>query len=388
MYYAARSAPWSVVPWMPLALGCLQTTLAEAMKGLILLALIVNAESAVSFFSLTSDFKQLNRQETVLDNWLGFNEWYEFKETNGKSYGSVEEERFRFMIFLANKERINEHNRRYELGQHSYKLKLNKFADLMTEEFAAVMNGYRQEDKVRGEAPTHIRLAPEIELPSSIDWRTKGAVTPVKDQGQCGSCWAFSATGSLEGQHFRQTGKLVSLSEQNLVDCSTSFGNDGCDGGLMDYAFQYIKANRGIDTEASYPYDAEDEPCHFKRRDVGATDVGYMDIPEGDEHALKEAVAIHGPVSIAIDASQSSFQFYHSGIYDDPNCSSTQLDHGVLAVGYGTDPASGRDYWLVKNSWSESWGDEGYIKIARNEGNVCGVASSASFPLVSRKVSP
>jgi len=351
------------------------------MKGLVLLALVVHAVSAARFFEF--DFYRLNGLDASR-SWnrvSAFDEWHEYKETHGKSYTSPDEERRRFSIFHVNKKMIEEHNQRYELGEHSYRLELNKFADMLAEEFAGMVNGYKQERKVRGEAPSHIRLAPEVKVPSSMDWRTKGAVTPVKDQGQCGSCWAFSTTGSLEGQHFRQTGKLVSLSEQNLVDCSTSYGNDGCDGGLMDDAFKYIKANGGLDTEASYPYEAEDDTCRFNKQDIGATDVGYMDIPEGDEQALKEAVAIHGPVSIAIDASQSSFQFYHSGVYDDPNCSSTQLDHGVLAVGYGTDD-SGRDYWLVKNSWATTWGDQGYIKIARNEDNVCGVASSASFPLV------
>ena len=353
------------------------------MKLLVVLALVAHAARAVSFFSLGPNFNQLNRLEEAADNWeqmVAFQEWYEFKETHEKAYGSEEEEAFRLTIYNQNKKLVNDHNLRYDLGQHSYKLKLNQFADLTASEYAKMMNGYQHERKQRGEAPTHLPLASEVKLPTSMDWRTKGAVTPVKDQGQCGSCWAFSSTGALEGQHFRQTGQLVSLSEQNLVDCSTAFGNNGCDGGLMDDAFKYVKANGGIDTEASYPYEAEDDTCRFNKQDVGATDKGYMDIPEGDEQALKEAVAVHGPISIAIDASQSSFQFYHSGVYDDPNCSSTQLDHGVLAIGYGSE--GGRDYWLVKNSWSEKWGDQGYIKIARNEHNVCGVASSASFPLV------
>lgn len=166
-----------------------------------------------------------------------------------------------------------------------------------------------------------------------------------------------------------------------MVDCSTSFGNNGCNGGLMDYAFKYIKSNGGIDTEKSYPYEGVDDTCHFEKEDVGATDKGFVDIPEGNEKKLSEAVATVGPVSVAIDASQQSFQMYQNGVYYDEKCSSENLDHGVLVVGYGTEP-TGEDYWLVKNSWGTSWGDGGYIKMARNKENHCGIASSASYPLV------
>ncbi len=192
----------------------------------------------------------------------------------------------------------------------------------------------------------------------------------------------FFQTGALEGQHFRKTGTLTSLSEQNLIDCSESYGNQGCNGGLMDYAFKYIKENGGIDTEQSYPYEGQDDTCRYTKKNKGAWDVGFVDVPQGDEKALAKAVATVGPVSIAIDAARQSFQFYSHGVYSDPGCDPQQLDHGVLAVGYGTDEESGENYWLVKNSWGETWGDHGYIKMLKDKDNSCGIASSASYPLV------
>ncbi|CAF0936312.1 unnamed protein product [Rotaria sordida] len=309
-------------------------------------------------------------------------EWTLFKRTYGKQYNSVEEEANRRTIWEANLAKIHKHNLEADLDLHTYTLGMNRFGDMTHEEFKKQMNGFKMSTRTdTSEFDHHTFLAPSnVVLPDSVDWRTKGYVTPIKDQGQCGSCWAFSATGSLEGQHFAKTQKLVSLSEQNLVDCSGKFGNLGCDGGLMDQAFEYIKANKGIDTEKSYPYEAVDDTCRFKKQNVGATDTGYVDIKSMNETDLQTAIATVGPVSVAIDASQDSFQFYKSGVYNEPDCSSSELDHGVLAVGYDT--ASSKQYYIVKNSWGTSWGQKGYIWMTRNKKNQCGIATMASYPLV------
>jgi cathepsin L len=306
--------------------------------------------------------------------------WKLWKSANNKKYSDAEEH-VRRAIWESNLQKVQDHNLQADLGVHSYWLGMNKYADMTISEFVKVMNGYNV--TMRGERKQNrpeFTYNPKLQVPDTVDWRTQGYVTPVKDQGQCGSCWAFSSTGSLEGQHFAKTKSLVSLSEQNLVDCSRKQGNMGCNGGLMDYAFEYIKVNNGIDTEPSYPYQASDHPCRFKAADVGATDTGFVDITSKDENALQQAVATVGPISVAIDASHASFQLYKRGVYHEARCSQTQLDHGVLAVGYGVEGST--DYWLVKNSWGKSWGEEGYIMMTRNKNNQCGIATASSYPTV------
>jgi len=300
-----------------------------------------------------------------------FNSWLSL---HNKGYTSEADYAYRFSVYKANLEYVEEHNRK-NLG---FTLEMNKFADLTAQEFKAIYLGLTiNATNLEQTQPVHTH-DDRFELPDSVDWRTKNVVTPVKNQGQCGSCWAFSTTGSVEGATALKSGKLVSLSEQNLVDCSGSYGNYGCNGGLMDSAFKYIIANKGIDTEDSYAYTARDGSCKFNRANVGATISSYTDVQSKSESALQNAVANVGPISVAIDAGHSSFQLYKSGVYFESRCSPTQLDHGVLSVGYGTQ--SGKDYYIVKNSWGTDWGMSGYILMSRNKNNNCGIATMSSYP--------
>jgi cathepsin L len=292
-----------------------------------------------------------------------FREW---QKTHNKVYATAAEAKHRLAAFSHNARFVQ----KFDAKARGFTVALNQFADLTNAEFRSLYLGTNF-TKIPG------RYVPSSLSAPTVDWRTKGAVTPVKNQGQCGSCWAFSTTGSVEGAHFLATKALVSLSEQNLVDCSTPQGNQGCDGGLMDSAFQYIQSNGGIDTEASYPYTATGpNSCKFSSANIGATISGFKDVDSGSESALQTAVNA-APISVAIDASHESFQLYSGGVYDEPDCSSSQLDHGVLAIGYGDDQGS---YWLVKNSWGQSWGMQGYILMSRNKNNQCGIATMASYP--------
>ncbi|XP_066113531.1 procathepsin L-like [Saccopteryx bilineata] len=313
-----------------------------------------------------------------LDHSLGA-QWNLWKTTHKKLYNENEEE-WRRAVWEKNMKMIELHNQEHSQGKHSFTMAMNAFGDMTNEEFRQVMNGLQYQKHRKGKVFQEPLFA---EIPRFVDWRKKGYVTPVKDQGQCGSCWAFSATGALEGQMFRKTGNLVSLSEQNLVDCSQPQGNDGCNGGLMDNAFQYVEDNGGLDSEKSYPYHAKDESCKYKSEFSAANDTGFVDIRK-QEKSLMKAVASVGPISVAIDASRASFQFYKKGIYYEPDCSSKDLDHGVLVVGYGSEGAEldNNKYWLVKNSWGPAWGMDGYIKMAKDRNNHCGIATAASYPIV------
>lgn len=217
------------------------------------------------------------------------------------------------------------------------------------------------------------------EAPDSKDWRKEGAVTPVKDQLKCASCWAFSAVGALEGQFFLKNGLLESLSEQQLVDCSRRFANNGCNTGYMTNAFIYTK-NDGIRTEDEYPYEAKDNKCRTSPNDM--KNKRLKTIPKGDEGKLKEAVGTIGPIAVGLDGSHDKFMFYSEGVYLNSDCNPERISHAVVAIGYDTDEKTGLDYWIIKNSYGTSWGDGGYGKLARNKNNHCGISNLASYPIV------
>ncbi|GJZ74144.1 senescence-specific cysteine protease SAG39-like protein [Tanacetum coccineum] len=293
----------------------------------------------------------------------------------GRVYKDIYEKEQRSKIFQENVQYIQSFNNAMNKG---YKLAVNEFADLTNEEFRTTRNRFLAHEC--SPSTSAFRYENVTAVPSSMDWRTKGAVTPIKDQGQCGCCWAFSAVAAMEGITQLKTGKLISLSEQELVDCDTSGVDQGCEGGLMDNAFDFIVSNKGLTTESNYPYKGVDGTCNSNEKsNNAATITGHEDVPANSESALLKAVASQ-PVSVAIDASGSDFQFYSSGVFTG-ECG-TELDHGVTAVGYGTSD-DGTKYWLVKNSWGTSWGQEGYIMMERDvdaKEGICGIAMQASYP--------
>lgn len=277
-------------------------------------------------------------------------------------------------IYLANLRTINEHNQKYDEGKTGYRMGVNEFSDLSFDEFKNVVGiGRCTFNRTRSDNVKKIKGVKE--QADGVDWRTKNAVTPVKNQEQCGSCWAFSTTGSTEGAVAIATGTLTSLSEQQLVDCSKAEGNHGCQGGLMDYGFKYIIKNGGIDTEKDYPYTAKNGVCNSAKANKHVSEIkSFQDVRSDDESQLGKAVT-QQPISVAIEADQTAFQHYRSGVFD--STCGTKLDHGVLIVGYTSEA------WIVKNSWGATWGEQGYIRMKRGVSSkgICGIAMQPSFPI-------
>merc|ERR1711962_466555 len=302
--------------------------------------------------------------------------WENYKKEFNKMYADEAEEEKRYSIWRETANQVQVHNADYE---SPYTQGLNEFSDMSDEEFKEQMLSSL---KLPSGNWTSGWTAPSVAAPSDVDWVRKGYVTPIKYQGRCGSCYSFSATGALEGAWFKKTGKLLSLSEQQIVDCSRGYGNHGCGGGFYESAWKFIKSYGGSETEESYPYEAREWVCRFKKDKVVAKVSGHHNLPEKDEEALKQAVGTVGPVSVAIDASCRGFRSYKRGVYSHKGCGakSGDLNHAVLAVGYGQE--GGEEYWLVKNSWGTRYGDKGYVKVARNKGNMCGIAWRGAYPVV------
>lgn len=307
-------------------------------------------------------------------------EFRQYMQRYNKTYASHEEYLVRRAAFAKSAAYVRAENAK----GHSYRLETNEFADQTTEEFAAARLGLAAPAHGwQGAAYLGAHEHSGAELPESVDWVEKGAVTDPKNQRTCGSCWAFSSTGALEGRWQIATGTLLSLSEQQLVDCAKD-GNNGCGGGLMDHAFEFWESS-AVCTEDSYAYTAKDGTCIASNctEGVPAGGVrGYKDVATDDEAALMEAVA-EGPVSVAIEADQMAFQLYAGGVLS-KKCGDS-LDHGVLIVGYGTSE-DGVEYWKVKNSWGASWGEEGYLRMERGSAagahGECGIKDRASYPVV------
>ena len=333
-----------------------------------------------SFYTVFSSNKNLRQREVSVlgenDEWKQFSN---FQHTFTKNYDTLEELENRFQIFRSNLRTIILHNLD---SSQNFTMGINQFTDLTSDEFKKqFVSGLKQSTEVGSYGCKSFEKG-DISLPSSIDWRTKNAVTSVKDQGQCGSCWTFSATGAVEGIWAIERGQLIDLSEQELVDCATgtAYGSHGCSGGQMDGAFKFVIQN-GQCSLTAYPYTAKDgNKCNVCPPIIHIS--SCSDVKPNDQVSLKAAVA-QQPVSIAIEADTRYFQSYSGGILTSSSCG-TKLDHGVLIVGYGED--SGQKYWLVKNSWGTTWGDKGYVKIARtdstNDAGICGIAMDPSFPTV------
>lgn len=302
-------------------------------------------------------------------------QWESFKRNHNKSYAHVLEENYRLSVFRLNLKKIEEHNARYQKGEVSYYMGVTKFADLTAVEFMSMLN---KQISTKPNIQGILAQLSDDPIPDSFDWRGSGAVLEVKDQGSCGSCWSFSVTGALEGLNFLANNVTLPLSEQELVDCTALYGNAGCNGGNMQYGFKYVKS-KGISSEAAYPYAGVDESCRRNASNIVFKIKGFQTVSKDDD-SLRRAIATVGPISIAMQATEN-LQLYKGGVLGDPSCSNWvgAINHGVLAVGYGQE--NDQHYWIVKNSWGASWGEEGFFRIQRHPTTCC-ITCDASFPTV------
>ncbi|XP_037952781.1 procathepsin L [Teleopsis dalmanni] len=308
----------------------------------------------------------------------------DFLQQTGKVYTDEKERQFREAIFIGKKSLVDLGNKNAGTGGGSFRMSINPLADLTRAEVAKMTGSrisYSGEEITSKHTNFVTAKANTDNLPESVDWRQRGGVTPPDFQGfDCGSCWSFATVGALEGHLFRRTGFLVPLSTQNLVDCADEYGSMGCDGGFQEYAFEYIR-DHGISLANKYPYtQMENAQCQQNETETGIQIRDYARIKPGDEQKMKEVIATLGPLACSMNAAPISFEQYMGGIYDDDECNQDDVNHSVVVVGYGTE--NGKDYWIIKNSYSSNWGENGFMRILRNANSFCGIASECSYPIL------
>ncbi|XP_054166422.1 procathepsin L-like [Oppia nitens] len=321
------------------------------------------------------------KSSVINDEWLKFKTIY---RPNGYNI-DINEESMRRQIFELNYRLIVSHNREADEGLQTYRLGVNEFTDWTDDEYANSLTlklGSFADQEIQSSDQQYVDT---ITLPQSVDWRDKHVVTPVKDQKDCSACFAFSAIDTIESQLAIKTGKLEKLSVQQILDCGNGLPDNLKSlicfiGGLMHESYEYIIKNGGIESEERYPYIDNYGNCSYRSIYKKATIGGYVNLTVGSEDALQHAVSTVGPIAAGINSSPKTFKLYKSGVYNDVQCLNGRknLSHAVVVVGYGVE--NGQNYWLIKNSWNTTWGDQGYIKLARNANNTCGIATYALYP--------
>ncbi|XP_017836556.1 zingipain-2-like [Drosophila busckii] len=303
-------------------------------------------------------------------------EWAAYKQNFGKAYTTQAEEQQRMLNYAQNKLKVQAHNKRYAAGKERYELGMNQFSDLSYEEFSLRMLQSNDGNDAAARSVDEIYTPVYKDNPRNFDYRQQGIETPVKNQLSCGSCYCFSAVGAVEAAHQLKTGERISLSEQNLLDCTSAppYDNLGCRGGWKEYGLDFVIA-RGINTEAAYPYENELKPCRFNPHAVAANLTSYKFIQRHNEAAMLQALVDEGPLLVSVWVTDL-FQSYRNGIFFDSTCNLGKTNHAVLLVGYGTDP-NGVAFWVIKNSWGYFWGEQGYIRMARNQNSMCEIARTA-----------
>ncbi|XP_011194246.1 procathepsin L [Zeugodacus cucurbitae] len=307
-----------------------------------------------------------------------YNSFSEFKHAVNKSYMHTFDEFRSKKAFEENSNVVRQHNELFQKGERSYRLRTNIMADMNNvsylRNFLRLLRSKRFGNEIDSESDI-VGSSLNLQTPEEIDWREKGFKTQSDNQQTCGSCYAFSIAESIEGQVFKRTGRVLNLSPQQIVDCSVSFGNQGCTGGSLRNTLKYLEATGGLMREKDYKYVSKKGKCQFAAELSVVNVTSWAVLPAKDEKSIEAAVAHIGPIPISINASPRTFQLYSDGVYDDISCSSDTVNHAMLVVGYT------KDYWILKNWWGQMWGEDGYMRLKRGR-NLCGIANYAAYSIV------